>query len=112
MARGTVLVCAYDYHARVKVMKTARMTILVTPEQKASINKRAKQLKLSAGEVIRRAVDSYSSTIEDEAVLSALAHELEHSVKQARGALREALSEGKRLRKEWAARSNQKRRAA
>ena len=93
-------------------MKTARMTILVTPEQKASINKRAKQLKLSAGEVIRRAVDGYSSTLEDEAALSALAYELEHSVKQARGALREALSEGKRLRKEWAARNSQKRRAA
>jgi hypothetical protein len=93
-------------------MKTARMTILVTPEQKASINKRAKQLKLSAGEVIRRAVDSYSSTLEDEAALSALACELEHSVKQARGALREALSEGKRVRREWAARNNRKRRAA
>ncbi len=43
-------------------MKTERMTVLVTPEQKRAITVKAAKLKLSAGEVIRRAVESYRSS--------------------------------------------------
>ena len=60
-------------------MKTERMTILVTPEQKAAILARAERLGLSAGEMVRRAVESYdpaAGSDEDQAVLDALADEL------------------------------------
>jgi hypothetical protein len=57
-------------------MKTERMMILVTPQQKKAINAKAKALKLSAGELIRRAVDTYSGDA-DSALLNAIADELE-----------------------------------
>lgn len=75
-------------------MKTERMTVLVTPEQKAAILARAENLGLSAEEMARRAVESYepSSTTaaEDEAVMSALADELLAAAKSAGAALDEA----------------------
>jgi ABC-type transporter Mla subunit MlaD len=78
-------------------MKTERMTVLVTPEQKAAILARAQSLGLSAGEVVRRAVESYDpkagSIDEDEAVLNALASELFAAAKSARAALNEAIGE-------------------
>ena len=78
-------------------MKTERITVLVTPEQKAAILARAQSLGLSAGEVVRRAVESYESsavdTKDDEAVLNALADELFVAAKSARAALNEANSE-------------------
>jgi hypothetical protein len=57
-------------------MKTERMMILVTPEQKKAINAKAKALQLSAGELIRRAVDTYTGDT-DTALLNAIADELE-----------------------------------
>lgn len=75
-------------------MKTERMTVLVTPEQKAAILARAASLGLSAGEMVRRAVESYepsaASAAEDEVVLNALADELFAAAKSARAALNEA----------------------
>ena len=73
-------------------MKTKRMTILLTPQQKEVIQARAKALKLSSGEVVRRAVEGYQAGT-DEALLTALAEELERSVKEARVALKSALAE-------------------
>jgi hypothetical protein len=78
-------------------MKTERMTVLVTPEQKAAILARAQSLGLSAGEVVRRAVESYDPLArgveEDEAVLSMLADELLAAAKSARAALNDANNE-------------------
>jgi hypothetical protein len=77
-------------------MKTERMTILVTPEQKASILARAQSLGLSAGEMVRRAVDNFhpsSQREDDEAVLNALADELLSAAKEARAALNNATRE-------------------
>jgi hypothetical protein len=74
-------------------MKTERMTILVTAEQKAAILARAQNLGLSAGEMMRRAVDAYdpaASMDEDETVLNALADELFAAARDARAALEEA----------------------
>lgn len=73
-------------------MKTERMTILVTAEQKAAINARAQSLGVSAGEMVRRAVETYGAgpseaTSESEAVLNALADELFAAAKEARAAL-------------------------
>lgn len=77
-------------------MKTERMTILLTPKQKAAILARAQRLGLSAGEVMRRAVEAYqpsASRGEDEAVLNALADELLVAAKEARKALNAATEE-------------------
>ncbi|MBI3524274.1 MAG: hypothetical protein HY066_07050 [Betaproteobacteria bacterium] len=73
-------------------MKTARMTILMTPEEKAVIHSRAESLGVSTGEMVRRAVESYSTAAneppsESEAVLNALADELFAAAKESRAAL-------------------------
>jgi hypothetical protein len=79
------------------MVKTERMTVLVTPKQKAAILARAQSLGLSAGEVVRRAVESYEPTApgaaEDEAVLNAVADELFAAAKSARAALNQANTE-------------------
>jgi len=73
-------------------MKTERLVVLLTPEQKRVIVGRAKSLNLSAGEVIRRSVESYRPN-EEEALLEALAGELERSVRETRKALGSARAE-------------------
>ena len=76
-------------------MKTERMTILVTPEQKAAITARAESLGLSAGEMLRRAVETYSGDPKpgSEDLLNALADELFAAAKSARAALSSANKE-------------------
>lgn len=74
-------------------MKTERMTILLTPAEKAAIASRAKKFNLSAGEVVRRAVENYQPPGNSEAVLNDLADELHRAAREARAALTEALSE-------------------
>ena len=75
-------------------MKTERMTVLVTREQKAAILARASSLGLSTGEMVRRAVETYApsspSAKEDEVLLNALADELFTAAKIARAALVDA----------------------
>lgn len=74
-------------------MKTARMTILLTPDQKAAIHARAERLGISTGEMVRRAVDSYGQVAandaksESEVVLDALADELLAAAEEAKAAL-------------------------
>ncbi len=74
-------------------MKTERMTILVTPAEKAAIAGRAKQLNISAGEVIRRAVEVYQPADDSEAILSGLADELQKAAREARRAMTDARRE-------------------
>jgi hypothetical protein len=92
-------------------MKTERMTILVTPAQKHAIAAKAKKLNVSAGEVIRRAVENYRHN-DEEVVLNALADELDRSVKEARHALKEALAETRRTIEHFAAKSKSDQRRA
>lgn len=92
-------------------MKTERMTILVTSEQKQAIASRAKKLNVSAGEVIRRAVEGYRHN-DEEIVLNALANELDIAVKQARHALKGALSETRRTLNHFAAKAKSEHRKA
>ena len=73
-------------------MKTERLVILVTPEQKRALAHRAKALDLSVAELVRRSAEGLRPGA-DEQVLSALADELRRSVKESRAALRAALSE-------------------
>ena len=73
-------------------MKSARMTILLTPAQKAAIRARAQALGVSTGEMVRRAVESYRTAAKEtpsgsEAVLNALADELFAAAKEAKSAL-------------------------
>jgi hypothetical protein len=84
-------------------MKSERLTILVTADQKRAITAKAKRLNLSAGEVVRRAVESYHSG-DEERVLDALADELARSAKEARTAIKEALDELRRTRAQLAGR--------
>jgi phosphate uptake regulator len=95
----------------VQFMKTERITILVTPAQKQAIASKAKKLNVSAGEIIRRAVESYRNQ-DEEIVLSALADELDRSVKEARRALRSALMETRRTIAHFAAKAKSEHRTA
>ena len=92
-------------------MKTERMTILVTPAQKQAIATKARKLNVSAGEVIRRAVENYRHN-DEEAILNALADELDRSIKEARHALKEALAETRRTVEHFAAKSKSDQRRA
>lgn len=92
-------------------MKTERMVILMTPEQKRAITRRAKILKLSAAEVVRRAL-AEDRPASDEPLLKALADELEKSSKQARQALREAQTEVNKTLDYFASKRDAKRKAA
>jgi hypothetical protein len=92
-------------------MKTERMVILVTPEQKAAISTKAKALNLSAGEIVRRAVDTYRPN-DDEPLLNALADELVRSVRESRKALKEALSEVRKTLDHFTAKRSPARKAA
>jgi hypothetical protein len=47
-------------------MRTARTTILMTPEEKAALEKRAASRGVSSGEYIRLAVDNYARVSEEE----------------------------------------------
>jgi len=74
-------------------MKTERLVILVTPEQKRALAHRAKALDLSVAELVRRSAEGVRPGAEDERALAALANELQRSVKESRVALRAALAE-------------------
>ena len=62
-------------------MRTARVTVLMRPEEKAEIEARAAFLGMSSGEYIRLAVDNYEKvTPEQEAELEALVAEVNRAV--------------------------------
>ena len=73
-------------------MKTERLVILVTPEQKRVIAERAKSLDVSVAELLRRSAEGYAEGA-DEATLALLAGQLQKAVKESRAALRVALAE-------------------
>jgi len=68
-----------------------RIPVLVTPEQKARIAARAKAAKLSLGEFMRRAAESYSPHDEDEAALNGLLVQVTKTTQRASKALDSAL---------------------
>jgi hypothetical protein len=69
---------------------TERIVVLVTPEQKAEISSRAKEAKLTVGELLRRAAAAYSMDEQDEA-LAGLVEQVRKSAAQASKALDDAL---------------------
>jgi len=78
-------------------MKTQRLVILVTPEEKRAIARRAKALDVSVAELLRRSAQGFGAGA-DEATLAALASELQKAVKESRAALRIALAEAQSTR--------------
>lgn len=69
-------------------MRTARTTFLMTPEEKAILEKRAATRGVSSGEYIRLAVDNFEKVSdEQEAELAALAAELNAAVPKMKAAL-------------------------
>lgn len=56
-------------------MKSDRMTLLVTPDEKAELAARARVLGISASELVRRAVRTYDPDVERDELMS-LAGEL------------------------------------
>jgi hypothetical protein len=69
-------------------MKTARTTVLMTPEEKAALEKRAASLGVSSGEYIRLAVDNYERiSPEEEAELGALVKEVNTAIPKMRASL-------------------------
>lgn len=60
-------------------MKTERLTILMSSDEKAALNHRAQQLDIPTGEYVRRAIANYDPDLES-AELVALADELERVV--------------------------------
>jgi len=69
---------------------TERIVVLVTPEQKAEISSRAKEAKLTVGELLRRAAAAYSMDEQDE-TLAGLVEQVRKSTAQASKALDDAL---------------------
>jgi hypothetical protein len=49
-------------------MQTARLTVLLAPEAKSALEDRAAALKLSASELVRRAVDAYDPEADPDAM--------------------------------------------
>lgn len=73
-------------------MKTERLVVLVTPEQKRALARRARALDVSVGELLRRSAEGAGGS-EGERTLVALARELQRAAKEGRAALRAALAE-------------------
>lgn len=61
-------------------MRTARVTVLMTPEKKAAVEATAAGLGVSAGEYIRLAVDNYQPASDEEQQLACLVEELNAAV--------------------------------
>jgi hypothetical protein len=73
-------------------MKTERVVILMTAQQKRALAHRAKALDVSVAELVRRSAEGFG-TGADEATLAALAAELHGAVRESRAAVRSALAE-------------------
>ena len=60
----------------------ARLVVMMTPADKAAIERRARSLDLTTSELVRRAAQSYDEAVtpEQETMLDALADELEAAV--------------------------------
>ncbi len=78
-------------------MRSARLTILLTPEAKASIEAQAKALGITSSELVRRAVEAYDPDRND-GTLRLLAEELAAVVEQTEAKVDAALAELQAMR--------------
>lgn len=81
--------------------KTVRINVLLSPDEKASIDERAKRANVTTSELVRRAVDVYDPDVNlDE--IRGLAEELADVVERTESRLDANLAEIAALRKELA----------
>jgi hypothetical protein len=80
----------------------SRLVVMMRPSEKKRLEARAKALKLSPSELVRRAAESYDATDPDDPVLEALVIELEAAVKTMRKDFKEIFSAMDEYRKEMA----------
>lgn len=73
-------------------MRTERLTILVSPEEKAAITARARELGLSVGETLRFAFQAAGHTSADDAVLEAFVADIERTMEQTQARIDAALA--------------------
>ena len=78
-------------------MRSARLSVLVTPEEKTLIDERARQAGVNASELVRRAVAAYDPEIDMEE-LQALSQQLADMVDHTEKKLDANLAEVARLR--------------
>ena len=80
-------------------MKTQRVTVLVSPEDKRRFKKLADDRGVSVSEFIRQAVDAYNNvtSIEDTRELAMLTREIRHALPAMRKSLRNAVASTSRV---------------
>ncbi len=82
-------------------MKTARLTVLMSPDEKAAVMARARALSLPTAELVRRAVRSYhpdEGSTDDEETLVRLADALATTVARTEARVDAAIAEMDRMR--------------
>jgi len=69
-------------------MRTARVTVLMSPREKAEVEANARRLGMSSGEYIRLAVDNFDQpTAAEEAELAALVAQANEAIPKMRASL-------------------------
>jgi len=82
-------------------MRNARVTVLMKPEEKASLEEQAAKRGVSSGEYLRLAVDNYGTQSSDQdAELEALAAELKAAVPKIKAALEKSCKTLQQLHRE------------
>lgn len=82
-------------------MRTARTTVLMTPDEKKAVEKRAASMGVSSSEYIRLAVDNYENVSpEEEAELAALVAEANIAIPKMAAALERSCERLERLHEE------------
>ena len=73
-------------------MRTERLTILVSPEEKAAITARARELGMSVGETLRFAFQAAGQASPDDAFLEAFVADVEQTMEQTQARIDAALT--------------------
>ena len=82
-------------------MRNARVTVLMRPEEKASLDAKAAERGVSSGEYLRLAVDNFDKVSDDQgAELAALARELNAAVPKIKAALESSCRTLQKLHRE------------
>lgn len=68
---------------------TARVVVMMTPDEKRALEQRAGAFQMTPSELIRRAAATYEPDIEEEAALEYLANEIEKNTAEMKTMLKE-----------------------
>ena len=82
-------------------MRSARVTVLMKPEEKAALEAKAARRGVSSGEYLRLAVDNFGKASErEEAAMVALAAEIKAAVPKMRASLERMSTQAQELHEE------------